>query len=81
MARQLERFDNLVSMFLTRAEEKGDEPFLWAKRSGEWRPISWAETAGARASTPIVWVSSTSPASRISWRDVASFSAAMFNNV
>ena len=45
MARQLERFDNLVSMFLTRAEEKGDEPFLWAKRSGEWRPISWAETA------------------------------------
>ena len=24
MARQLERFENLVSMFLTRAEEKGD---------------------------------------------------------
>src|SRR6185369_14257784 len=45
MARQLERFDNLVSMFLTRADERGDEPFLWAKRSGEWRPISWAETA------------------------------------
>ena len=32
MARQLEHFDNLVAMFLTRAEEKGDEPFLWAKR-------------------------------------------------
>jgi len=45
MARQLERFDNLVSMFLTRADERGDEPFLWAKRSGEWRPISWSETA------------------------------------
>ena len=45
MARQLERFDNLVSMFLTRAEEKGDQPFLWAKRDGEWRPISWGETA------------------------------------
>ena len=45
MARQLERFDNLVSMFLTRADERGDEPFLWARRSGEWRPISWAETA------------------------------------
>src|SRR5262245_47954181 len=44
MARQLERFDNLVSMFLTRAGEKGDRSFLWAKR-GEWRPISWAETA------------------------------------
>jgi long-chain acyl-CoA synthetase len=45
MARQLERFDNLVSMFLTRAEEKGDEPFLWAKRGGAWRSISWSETA------------------------------------
>ena len=45
MARQLERFDNLVSMFLTRAEEKGDKPFLWAKREGQWRSISWNETA------------------------------------
>ena len=41
--RQLERFDNLVSLFLTRASEKGDEPFLWSKRDGEWRPISWAD--------------------------------------
>ena len=32
LARQLERFDNLVSLFLTRAAEKGDQPFLWAKR-------------------------------------------------
>jgi len=45
MARQLERFDNLVSLFLTRAEEKGDGPFLWAKREGEWRSISWNEAA------------------------------------
>ncbi len=45
MARQLERFENLVSMFLTRAEEMGDAPFLWAKREGEWRPISWSEAA------------------------------------
>ena len=44
-ARQLERFENLVSLFLTRAEEKGDKPFLWAKRDGEWRAISWAEAA------------------------------------
>ena len=29
----------------TRAEEKGDAPFLWAKREGEWRSISWAEAA------------------------------------
>jgi long-chain acyl-CoA synthetase len=45
MARQLERFDNLVSLFLTRAEEKGDRPFLWAKRAGEWHSISWSEAA------------------------------------
>src|SRR3954447_2372381 len=45
MARQLERFDNLVSLFLTRAEEKGDHPFLWAKRDGQWRSVSWAEAA------------------------------------
>jgi long-chain acyl-CoA synthetase len=45
MARQLERFDNLVSMFLTRAEEKGDAPFLWAKRDGAWQPTSWTEAA------------------------------------
>ena len=50
MARQLERFENLVSLFLTRAAEKGDKPFLWAKREGEWRPISWAEAARQVAS-------------------------------
>ena len=44
-ARQLERFDNLISLFLTRAQEKSDEPFLWAKREGEWRSISWREAA------------------------------------
>ena len=43
MARQLEHFDNLVQMFMARAAEKGDAPFLWARRTGEWRPTSWAE--------------------------------------
>ncbi len=42
-ARQLEHFDNLVQMFLARAHEKGDSPFLWAKRDGAWRPVSWVE--------------------------------------
>jgi len=32
-------------MFLTRAEEKGDTPFLWAKRSGSWQSMSWTEAA------------------------------------
>jgi len=45
MARQLERFDNLVQMFLTRAAEKGGAPFLSAKRGGAWQSISWSEAA------------------------------------
>lgn len=45
MARQLEYFPNLVTMFLTRAKEKGDAPFLWAKHDGTWEPISWSEAA------------------------------------
>ncbi|MEO7635968.1 MAG: long-chain fatty acid--CoA ligase [Sphingomicrobium sp.] len=45
MARQLEHFDTLVAMFLARAAEKGDAPFLWAKRDDAWRPISWTEAA------------------------------------
>ena len=45
MARQLERFENLVSLFLARAQEKGDKPFLWAKREGAWRSTSWSDAA------------------------------------
>ena len=45
MARQLEYFPNLVTMFLTRAREKGDAPFLWAKRAGTWQPVGWGEAA------------------------------------
>ncbi|HEY0446094.1 MAG TPA: long-chain fatty acid--CoA ligase [Allosphingosinicella sp.] len=50
--RAFERFPNLVTMFFTRAAEKGDAPFLWAKQDGEWRAISWrkaAETVAALA--------------------------------
>jgi long-chain acyl-CoA synthetase len=43
MARQLEHFDNLVAMFLARAEERSDAPFLWAKRDQQWEPVSWNE--------------------------------------
>ena len=42
---QLEHFPNLVTMFLTRAREKGDTPFLSAKRDGAWQSISYAEAA------------------------------------
>ena len=44
-ARQLEHFGNLVDMFLTRVREKGDAPFLWAKRGGSWQSVSWNEAA------------------------------------
>ena len=44
-ARQLEHFPNLVTMFLNRAADKRDKPFLWAKRDDAWRPISWREAA------------------------------------
>jgi len=50
MARQLERFPNLVTMFFTRATEKGDAPFLWTKTSGTWVATSWAEAARQVAS-------------------------------
>ena len=43
--RTLEHFPNLVTMFFTRAREKGDAPFLWAKRDGAWVATSWAEAA------------------------------------
>ncbi len=43
MARQLEHFPNLVTMFLARARDKGDAPFLWAKRGGVWKSVSWKE--------------------------------------
>ncbi|HEX8574504.1 MAG TPA: long-chain fatty acid--CoA ligase [Allosphingosinicella sp.] len=48
--RQFEHFPNLVTMFFTRAKERGDAPFLWAKMGGEWRATSWREAAEQVAS-------------------------------
>ena len=42
---QLEQFPNLVSMFLTRVEERGNQPFLWAKHDGSWQSVSYDEAA------------------------------------
>ncbi|MEG3165854.1 AMP-dependent synthetase/ligase [Sphingomonas sp. PB2P19] len=50
MARQLEYFPNLVTMFFTRARERGDAPFLWTKTSGAWVATSWADAARQVAS-------------------------------
>ena len=35
--KQLEHFPNLVTMFLNRAREKRDRPFLWKKVDGQWK--------------------------------------------
>ena len=34
---------NLVELLLNRADARGDAPFLWAKRDGDWQSLSWAE--------------------------------------
>src|SRR5690349_19126569 len=36
---------NLPTMLLEQAARHGDAPFLWAKRDGTYRPISWREAA------------------------------------
>ncbi|MGY8994078.1 MAG: AMP-binding protein, partial [Rhodospirillales bacterium] len=38
---------NLVHMFHHQVLELGDKPFLWAKRSGKYRAMSWLEAADA----------------------------------
>jgi long-chain acyl-CoA synthetase len=48
--RQLEQFPNVVAMFFARVAEKGDAPFLWTKRVGQWTPISWRAAAQQVAS-------------------------------
>ena len=37
--------NNLVELFLKRADARGDRPFLGAKAGGEWRTQSWREVA------------------------------------
>ena len=40
-----ESAQNLVRLFLDRADELAERPFLVAKRGGKWQPLSWRETA------------------------------------
>ncbi|EAQ28558.1 long-chain-fatty-acid-CoA ligase, putative [Erythrobacter sp. NAP1] len=41
----VDRANNLVELFLKRADEKGDAPFLGRKQDGEWKTQSWREVA------------------------------------
>src|SRR5262249_10141252 len=41
-------YDNcssLAAMFFAQVDRLGDKPFLWVKREGRYRSISWAEAA------------------------------------
>lgn len=40
-----DRAPNLVTLFLSRADELGERPFLHAKRDGRWQAITWREAA------------------------------------
>ncbi|MGB3470630.1 MAG: AMP-dependent synthetase/ligase [Erythrobacter sp.] len=41
----IDRARNLVELFLMRAEQKGDAPFLGRKQDGEWTTQSWSEVS------------------------------------
>ena len=36
---------NLPAMFFDWAARLGEKPFLWAKREGRYRPMTWAAVA------------------------------------
>jgi len=43
--REIEQADNLVALFLKRADAAGDAPFLGRKVDGDWQTISWRTAA------------------------------------
>ena len=43
--REIEQADNLIALFLERADAAGDAPFLGRKVDGEWQTISWRTVA------------------------------------
>ena len=45
MLSDIDSANNLVELFLKRADAKGEAPFLGAKRDGEWQTLSWREVA------------------------------------
>ncbi|WP_407876394.1 AMP-dependent synthetase/ligase [Qipengyuania nanhaisediminis] len=45
MLQDIDSANNLVELFLKRADEKGDRPFLGRRQDGEWKTQSWREAA------------------------------------
>ncbi|MFN3516842.1 MAG: AMP-dependent synthetase/ligase [Novosphingobium sp.] len=39
----LPKTGNLVELFLNRADARGEAPFLWTKKKGDWQSLSWTE--------------------------------------
>ena len=38
-------FQSLNKLFLDRAEENSNKPFLWSKINKEWKSLTWKETS------------------------------------
>ncbi|WP_341713154.1 long-chain fatty acid--CoA ligase [Erythrobacter sp.] len=45
MLTDIDSANNLVELFLKRADSRADKPFLGARIDGQWKTISWGETA------------------------------------
>jgi len=41
----VQNWPNLVAMFFDQAERYADQPFLWARRDGSFRPLTWRQVA------------------------------------
>ena len=41
----LDRWQSLPALLFDQAQRLGDKPFLWAKREGAYRPLTWTEVA------------------------------------
>ncbi len=41
----MQSWPSLIAMFMEQTEKLGEKPFLWAKKDGKYRPISWQESA------------------------------------
>jgi long-chain acyl-CoA synthetase len=41
----LDPFPSLVAMFFDRAQQGGEDPFLWRKADRAWQPLSWRQVA------------------------------------
>ena len=39
------RWPNLAAMFFDQVDHMGDRPFLWAKRDGQYKALSWGDAA------------------------------------